>query len=72
MVSQLALLLAVHVQALTVAETDTALPVLGPGPKDALDGDNVKAHETPDCVIVNVCPAIVSVPERALVAALIA
>ncbi|KJU82467.1 hypothetical protein MBAV_005341 [Candidatus Magnetobacterium bavaricum] len=66
-VIQLALLVAVHAQSLVVVIFTLPLP-----PDDwncLLVGDRAKVHDTAaSCVTVKVCPAIVIVPERWVVA----
>src|SRR5262249_56083224 len=62
-----ALLVAVQVQLPTDAVTPTVpLPAAALG--DALVASNVNVHGAPACVTVKVCPAIVSVPVRGVVA----
>src|SRR5262245_3662274 len=61
-----ALLVAVQVQLPTDAVTPT-VPVVAAAPGDALVASRVNVHGAPACVIVKICPAIVSVPVRGVV-----
>lgn len=57
-----ALLAAVHAQ--PAGAVTLALPLPPDAPGDALDGESDTEQVAPDCVIVNVAPAIVMVPTR--------
>ena len=69
-VIQLALLVAVQEQPDVVVTETLAAPPLAVG--EALVGDAVKEHGAAAWVIVTVCPAIVIVPVREVVAVLAA
>ncbi len=65
-VIHVALLVAVQLQPLLVVTVIEPLAASDDGRFDEV-GEIVKAHETPACVTVNVCPPIVIVPVRELV-----
>ena len=64
MLIQVALLLAVQLQTVSVVTLTVPLPPLDVN--DWLVGEIVKVQGTPPCVTVKVWPAIVNVPVRAL------
>ena len=62
MVTQLALLVAVHAQPVDAVTATVPVPAAAVGLADA--GEIVGVHGAPACVIVNVLPPIVSVAVR--------
>jgi hypothetical protein len=64
-VSQALLLTAVHEQ--PPATVTATLPAPPAAARDVVVGVIDGAHETPACVTVNVCPAMVAVPVRFVV-----